>query len=93
MGFSKPAALLAAQSEKQALHHSLGKQAFVKENEKKTSVLMKSVKSLRYADKFLLESYQLHIITKYKASSKVRPDLPNLFSCFKSMKSAKFRYL
>ena len=34
------------------LQYQLGKQAFVKENEK-TSVLKKSVKSLRYTDEFL----------------------------------------
>ena len=45
-------------------------------------------------EQLLLESYQLYIIAKYKASdcSKIRPDLPNLIFCFKSMKSAKFRF-
>ena len=41
--------------------------------------------------KILLESYQLYIIAKYKASdcSKIRPDLPNPFYFFKSTKLAK----
>ena len=78
LGVSKPTKRLAAQSTAYALRNRQGKQAFVKENEKKdeNEKKSKSVKSLRYMDDFfltkdfsLLESCYLYIITKYKASS------------------------
>ena len=45
-------------------------------------------------EKLLLESYQLYVIAKYKVCDcrKIRPDLPNLIFCFKSMKSEKFPF-
>ena len=99
LSVSEPTTRLTVQHKPQALHHRLSKQTFVRENEK-TSVLKKYVKFLRYTDEFfsdeqlLLESYRLYIIAKYKAShcSKMRPDLPNLFFCFKSIKPAKFPF-
>ena len=54
-----------------------GKPAFIKENEKTEKQKSKSVKFLRYTDEFffptndctLLESCQLYILAKYKASN------------------------
>ena len=51
LGVCEPATCLAAQRKAQALHHPLGKQEFLKKM-KKTSVIKKSVKSLRYTDEF-----------------------------------------
>ena len=59
---------LAVQRKAQASHYRLGKLAFVKENAK-TSLLKKSVKSLRYTDEFFFR----WITTTWK--------LPAMYNC------------
>ena len=74
---SGPTKRLTAQSTAAyALRNWQGKQEFVKENKKKRKKEKKYVHSLRYMDEFffpndlsIIESCQLYIIAKYKASN------------------------
>ena len=81
LGVSQPTKRSATQSTAYILRNLQDKQSFFKENEKKerknVKKKSKSVKSLRHMDEFffptndfsLLESCQLYLIAKYKASN------------------------
>ena len=70
----EPTIWLVAQGTAHALRHRLGKQVFVKENEKKNIAMKETCQMLEIVNFFLtkdyllLESCRLYVIVKYKAS-------------------------